>query len=182
MTVSIVAQNKIKITLTHTEVITCFGEYEKLCSLSPKVKASLNMLLSDIITTNSLFHKSCKISAKIKVRKSFGCEIILTALLPKRTSPEKECIFEFSDSEALTAGIFELYKNKSTLRLRSHLYKTDNSYQLMVSCSNPKERLFLLHEFCFKISDSFLDIEYTKEYGKPLILNCAIEKYGKAFL
>lgn len=182
MTVSVIAQNKIKISLTHTEVIACFGEYEKLLSLSPKVKNSLNMLLNDILSTHSLFYGNCKISAKIRLIKSYGCEIILTALLPKRKTPNKECVFEFSDTSALTGGITELYKNKTNLRFLSHLYETDSGYRLIINCKNPKENLFFLHEFCFKISDSPQDIEYTKEYGKPLILNCAIERYGKAFL
>lgn len=181
MTVSVLAQNKIKILLTHTEVITCFGKYDTLYSLTPKVKTSLNMLLSDIITTHSLFNRNCKISAKIKVRKNLGCEILLVALLPKRKTPDNECIFEFSDTEALTAGITELYKNKRNLRFLSHLYKTEQGYSLIVNCKNPKERLFLLNEFCFKISDSKNAVEYTKEYGKPLILNCAIERYGEFF-
>lgn len=182
MTVSVITQNKIKISLTHTEVIACFGEYERLLGLSPKIKNSLSMLLNDIISEHSLFEKNCKISAKIRLIKNCGCEITLTALLPKRKTPNRECVFEFFDIEALTGGITELYKTKANLRFLSHLYKTDNGYRLIINCKNPKERLFFLHEFCFKISDKPQDIEYTKEYGKPLILNCAIEKYAKAFL
>lgn len=181
MTVSVITQNKIRILLTHTEVITCFGEYSTLYSLGPKVKSSLNLLLNDIITTHSLFNKNCKISAKIKVKENFGCEILLVALLPKRKTPDNECVFEFSDSEALTAGITELYKNVRNFRFLSHLYKTEKGYSLIVNCQNPKEQLFVLHEFCFEINDSQNAVEYTKEYGKPLILNCAIERYGKFF-
>lgn len=181
MTVSKVAQNKIKIFLTHTEVITCFGEYEKLLGLSPKVKTSLNLLLSDILSKHPLFNGNKKISAKIKLCKDFGCEIILTALLPKRKIPNSECVFVFQDSDALTSGIWELYKNKTNHRYLSHLYKTDNGYSLIINSQNPKEHLFFLNEFCFKIESNSEYIAYTKEYGKPLILNCAIEKYGKIF-
>ena len=181
MNVYTIAQNKIKISLTHTEVIACFGEYDRLYNMSQKTKTALTLLLNDIITAHPIFNKNCKISAKIKLKRNIGCEIVLTALSAERNSPPKECIFEFSDSESLTRGIVELYKNRRYSKLRSHLYKTENGYRLMVNCKDPKNRLFLLHEYCFKISDSPRDIEYTKEYGKPLILNCAIEKYGKAF-
>lgn len=182
MTVSLITKNKLKIALTHTEVLACFGEYEQLFSMTPRVKTALNLLLSDIIASKRVFSDNCKISAKLEVKRNFGCEITLTALSSQRKAPEKECIFEFSDSEALTHGITELYKNKSNLRFKSHLYKTESGYRLIASCKNPKESLFLLNEFCFKISDNLKDIEYTKEYGKPLILNCAIEKYGRIFL
>ena len=183
MTVSIIAKNKLRILLTHTEVIACFGEYEKLFGMTSGVKTALNFLINDIISQKRIFGENSKISAKLTVRRNFGCEIILTELLPKITDTEESgCLFEFEDSDALTRGIAELYKNKSNFGFKSHLYKTESGYRLLVSCKKPKERLFLLNEFCFKISENLRDIEYTKEYGKPLILNCAIEKYGEIFL
>ncbi len=182
MTVSVLAQNKIKIILTHTEVISCFGEYSKLCSLTPLVKTSLTMLFSDIIASSNVFPENCKISAKIKVKESVGCEITLTAFSPGRKAVAEEWVFLFPDSESLTKALIELYKAKSNLRFQSHLYKNDSSYCLFLRCKNAKERFFWLNEFCFGKTNDAITAAHIKEYGKPLILNCAIEKYGKAFL
>lgn len=181
MTVTKIAQNKIKIFLTDTEVSACFGDYEQLRQMSPKVKNALNLLLSDIIAESAIFEENCRISAKLSLKRGVGCEILLSALVAERRQPNKECIFEFDDSESLTLGIKELYKKRRNLQIISHLYETEMGYRLIVNCKNPKEKLFLLNEFCFKTSDKAEEIAYVKEYGKPLILNCAIEKYGKAF-
>ena len=94
----------------------------------------------------------------------------------------QECLFEFLDLNAMTDAMTALYKNKIYREVLSHLYSIDNKYYLIVSAKNPKETLFLLYEFCPKISDEKLDIEYIKEYGTPLILNSAIKNCGKPFL
>ncbi len=182
MTVSVVSAKKIKVTLTHTEVIACFGEYESLINLTPKTKICLILLLNDIISKHLPFLKANEISAKISLIKNRGCIITLSAPLYKTECTEAECLFEFSNSDALTNGITELYKNKSNHKFLSQLYETDKGYCLIVRCKNPTEKLFLLHEFCPKISEDARDIEYVREYGKPLILNSAIKRYGKAFL
>ena len=181
MTVTKTAQNRIKILLTDTEVITCFGDYDALYQMTPKAKLSLQLLLNDIIANSNIPKNDCKISAKLHLKRGEGCEIILSVMVAERLLPFTECIFEFSDSESLTLGIKTLYKNNRTFNMQSHLYETEKGYGLIINCKNPKERLFLLNEFCTKTSDKTEEIEYTKEYGKPLILNCAIEKYGKAF-
>lgn len=182
MTVSVVSPQKIKIFLTHTEVIACFGEYERLLDLVPKAKICLTLLINDIIEGNRSFSKADKISAKIKLIKQKGCIITLTASLHHRKCDTSECLFEFSGADDLTNALTALYKMGTNRKISSHLYKTENKYQLIANCINPKEKLFLLHEFCSKISDSVWDIETVREYGKPLILNSAIKSYGRAFL
>ncbi len=182
MTVSVVSDKKIKILLTHTEVMACFGEYERLLTLTPKTKISLTLLLNDIISKNPSFSKAVKISAKIKLIKNNGCIITLISLPPENEPHRSECLFEFHSGDALTDAITALYKNENNRQVLSHLYKTDNSYNLIISCKNPKEKFFLLQEFCPKISEDIWDIEYVREYGKPLILNSAIKSYGKVFL
>ena len=182
MTVSVVSAKKIKVTLTHTEVIACFGEYERLLNLTPKTKICLMLLLNDIISKHLPLLKADEISAKISLVKNRGCIITLTAPLCKTEGTDTECLFKFQDSNALTNGITELYKNKANHKFLSQLYESNNGYCLIVRCKSPTERLFLLHEFCPYISEDKKDIEYVREYGKPLILNSAIKKYGKAFL
>ena len=182
MTVSVVSHKIIKISLTHTEVIACFGEYEKILNLSPKTRIRLTLLINDIISENPSFSETDKISAKIQLVKNKGCVITLTSLLPENKDNLSECLFEFSGADSMTDAITTLYKMGAYHKILSHLYKTDTKYHLIVNCINPKEKFFLLHEFCSKISDSAQDIEYVREYGKPLILNYAIKIYGEAFL
>ena len=70
MTVSVVSPQKIKISLTHTEFIACFGEYEKLLNLTSKAKILLKILINDIISDNPSFSAADKISAKIQLIKT----------------------------------------------------------------------------------------------------------------
>lgn len=181
MTILPIAEDKIKITLTHTEVIACFGEYEQLVALTPKVKLSLNLLLNEAIVDKKLFSDNCKISAQIRVIKSVGCEILLTAIKLKKKKLYQNCLFKFSDSDNLTKGILRLYKNTDLPIFDSELYKYNEEYHLIISGENLKENLFFLNEYSSFISEEVTDIEYTREYAKPIIMSNAIKKYGCAF-
>ncbi|MBO5019249.1 MAG: adaptor protein MecA [Clostridia bacterium] len=182
MNVSVVSPQKIKISLTHTEFIACFGEYEKLLNLTSKAKILLKILINDIISDNPSFSAAEKITAKIQLIKNRGCIITITALSGESESENIDCLFEFFNGDAMTDAVTAIYKNKNNRKISSHLYKTENKYQLIINCNNPKEKFFFLHEFCSDISEDISDIEYVREYGKPLILNSAINSCGRAFL
>lgn len=182
MTVSLISAQKIKIALTHTEVMACFGDYEKLLSLTPKTKLCITFLINNIISKNPSFLKAEKINAKIKITKNKGCQIVLAVIPTHKENLYTECLFEFYSTNAMTDAMTALYNNKINHKITSYLYKIENRYCLIVNYENPREKLFLLHEFCSKISEDKRDIEYVKEHGTPLILNSAIKNCGKAFL
>ena len=92
----------------------------------------------------------------------------------------KRYAFLFSDSESLTKAILFLLKIPKTEFCRSSLYKLEQKYILLtenLSCDVTDS----LHEFCLIKTKNPLIIEYIKEYGKPLIINNAIKRYGVAF-
>jgi len=74
-----------------------------------------------------------------------------------------------------------LYGQKDLRNLESSLYKMSGGYRLIVKTSENTQRLFIINEFSSRKSDSRTVVEYTREHGRLLIENNAIEKYGSAF-
>lgn len=92
-----------------------------------------------------------------------------------------ERLYEFKDSESLTQYISLLYKKPDLRRLESSLYQTTDSYKLIIKSVKNCNSYVLSKEFCYKSSNSNVEISKTEEYAKNLIENNAVEIYGKAF-
>lgn len=180
MTVTQINENQLKITLSNTEVLGCFGEYEKLNRMSDSIKASLSALLREILTDYGFTRKHCRLIAKLKIQKPIGCEITVSAL-QKGHFTNTKMLFEFDNLEELTIGILHLYKSNNHMP-QSSLYKFDNRYRLIIKSRENSKAFFTINEFCQTKSVSPITIAYTEEYGTPLIENNAIEIYGKAFI
>lgn len=176
MTVYKPKSGKIKISLTNIEVLTCFGSYERLFSMSKSIKTAIKALLFDIAIKENI-EEFEKIKIDVKAKKNMGCIIIVT--LSKR-SVKKHYIFDFKNSENLTKAILLLYKNRSTKNINSTLYKMPNFFRLVIF-SQSKPVFFQLDEFCFKKSEDPFDKAYSEEYGKPLITDTAIRTYAQYF-
>lgn len=177
MTVSDIQGNKIKISLTDVEVLSCFGSYERLFSMTKAIKSAVQSLLEDIIAQKG--YADCeKMLVEIKAKKNCGC-IITVSLLSGNT--QKSYIFEFADSESLTRAVVILYKDRRTRRLESRLYKMPQGFRLIIFSREYKPVFFLLNEFCRRQNSCPIELAYTEEYGKPLISENAIEIYGSAF-
>lgn len=92
----------------------------------------------------------------------------------------KKTAFFFPESESLTKAILFLMKTPECKQCCSSLYKINGKYVLLTekpsfSATN------VLNEFCLKKSNNPILLEHVKEYGKPLIINNAIMRYGVAF-
>lgn len=181
MTVSQISENQIKVILTNTEVLGCFGAYERLYTMSDSIKSALNALVREIIADYGFIHKNCKVLARIKARKHIGCEITLSAVKRRSQQYETPLTFEFGGCEELTQGILRLYSIRENRRLKSSLYRLNDNFRLIIIANKTLEHFFMMNEFCRRISDCEAVAEYTKEYGKLIIENNAIEKYGSAF-
>ena len=96
-----------------------------------------------------------------------------------KIAPQKYA-FYFPDSESLTKAVLFLIKIPKTEICKSSLYSLKNKYVLITDdlCSS---LIDALNEFCFKKTNNVITIEHIKEYGKPLITNNAIIRYGVAF-
>ncbi len=180
MTVSKLSRNRLKITISNTEVLCCFGSYERLESMTDSIRSALSALLRDIIIENRQILSQGRITAKIKLKKNCGCEIILVAIPPKRQMAIKEYIFEFSDSESLIGAVLQLYTGHSTARLESSLYKMPDSYRLMIK-SRKQDLSNILREYYSRECSFVYESEYTREHGKALIVGNAVKRFGAAF-
>ncbi len=96
-----------------------------------------------------------------------------------RNKDQREYLFIFGDCESLTSGILFLYRLKQSFK--SELYKSGDEYRLIISSNSFKPCFFTLKEYCERSSRNIFEIELTKEYGKPLILQNAVKVYGRYF-
>ncbi len=94
---------------------------------------------------------------------------------------KKECALFFSDSESLTKAILFLIDSNIKLSADSSLYISSGNYVLILKNLNRKF-LTALNEFCYFKTENKIKIESVLEYGKPIIKNNAIKRYGVAFL
>lgn len=162
MTVYRLTENRLKIALTYTEITLGFGGLRELVSMNEKVKLRLKLLISNV--ANSFYIQGEKIKARLSITADKGCFIELCFANPY--------LYYFHSSEQLiksVINIFPMCKN-----IKSDLFLMDNGYRILSSAK--------LNGFCECESQNGIHIAYTKEYGKPLILNNAIYRFGKAFI
>jgi len=177
MTVCKVNETKIKIRLTDTEVITCFGNYEKLFCATASTKLTINALLCDLIPHYNHLANSSKIVAKITAQKHLGCEITVYAYFHNDTA--KEHILNFKNSEDLTRAILCIYRSKPYCKMKSSLYSLAGKFILIIE---NRSLLPQAKELAERVCTSHIYAEYVREYGKLLIDDNAVSVYGKAFL
>lgn len=176
MTVYKPSRDEIKIILTHTEVIACFGSYEKLTLMGENIKASLSALISEVTKDEIKNPKDYEIKGQITAKKNFGCRIILK--LYKFTKKEvSHTIYSFSKSEHLIFAVKTAFARAESAQ--SDLYLMPDGYRLVVKNCEYK---ILPEEFGFKAETGEIALAHTEEYGKLLILNNAISCLKKAFL
>lgn len=179
MTVSKINSQAIRVVLTHTEVLSCFGTYERLFLMNDSTKQVLTALLREIITENGDIYRNGRILARVRAQRDNGCEIVLSPLNAGETRDAKEYVASFPDSESLTQALLMLY-SRHAVCTESSLYKCDCGYRLILS-SCDEDIKPLLNEFCPAVSCSALEAEAVREYCLPITANGVIQKYGAAF-
>ncbi len=177
MTVSDISGNKLKVSLTNTEVLSCFGSYERLYAMSSTVKSAVHSLLWGIIEHKGYSNYE-KILVQIKAKRNTGC--VITVLFSQKREKTNH-IFDFFESEDLTQAVLFLYKSRTLKRLKSSLYKMQGFFRLVITCDAQKPFLITLQEFCSRYSKLESELYYTKEYGELLIAKNAVQIYGSAF-
>ena len=171
--------NKIKITLTHTEVICCFGAYDNLLSMSKKTKTTMKILLSDIIEEYYGFLNSEKISADIKADLHNGCVIILSYCADQ--IKKNEYIICFENSENLIDGTLILSRILRKKAYTSSLFTLNKKYYLLLTLGIDKRRIMPLRKFTYYITKDSIKSEYIREYGKIITGRNAVQKLSSAF-
>lgn len=184
MTVRKVGESSLKISLTDKEVLSYFGAYEKIGSMSGGVKLIVSAMLDDILDDYGFTGNDKKLLVEMRAKVNYGCEITVTIIEEKSRrmkSESKDYLFEFSGSESLIVGMMYLYRNRKDRRLKSSLYKMPNTYRLIICSTTYRDTFLKMNEFCIRQSDSPYEAAYTEEYGDLLIEENAIEKFGTAF-
>ena len=172
MTVLQLEKDKYKIILTHTEVILCFGSYERLKAMGINVRAAIKTLVSDII-----FEKGeipIRAAVTVASKEALGAHIFLTL---KRRILEKTVV-HFDNSNALADAMIILYKKG--IRADCSLYKMEKGYRIVLI--EPVDSLYVINEFSIFIKTSEILAEKTSEYGQLLIKDNAIERFATPFL
>lgn len=178
MTVLKIGQKKLKITLTDSEVLSFFGAYERLYAATNETRLTVSLLLRESLSEYET-ELDGDLLVEIRARENAGCVItVSSADSSKRKNVSTLKILEFADSSSLISGAVRLYKIKP--RIESSLYKMTGNYRLLI---NPRSDcdFFFMNEFCLRQSDSLIEAEYTKEHGRLITENNAVEKIGRAF-
>lgn len=96
-----------------------------------------------------------------------------------RYKSNSDYLYVFDNSEALHQAMLFLFRLKKGFG--SALYKTDKDYRLIISSAKYNPFLVTLREYCQRQSKSIVEIEITREHGKPLIEKHAVRIYAKYF-
>lgn len=180
MTVYKIGCDKIKITLTHSEVLSYFGNYENIAYPTGDTKLAMNMLLKEGIAETG-FESDGKLLVEVKARERAGCIIVITSAEKAhrrcKVNPQY-LMLEFADSESMLSGISFLYRRFP--RLESSLYKMPETFRLIINSCSDRD-FFFMNEFCIRQSDSPFEAAYTEEHGRVLIKDTAVERIGAAF-
>ncbi len=174
-----VSNNKIKIALTHTEVLCCFGAYEKLFGMSAKTRNIFKAFINSIIEEHYGYLIGEKISAEIKGAENSGC--IITLECPKNHSDIKEYSISFINSESMINTALNLYQIMKKRIYSSSLYRTDNRYHLIFRADTGRKTALRLNEIHKNVSCDNTISEYIKEYGKAVAKKNALFKIASAF-
>lgn len=177
MQVSPISSHKVKITLTDTEVLSCFGAYEKLFSMSETSKSLIKALLRDVAAEYRLTSNE-SLTAKIHAVPKKGCTIILSV---PNSGSDNYYTAVFYSSESLIQSALCLKKIKRKIK-KSLLYRINDSYRLLIKSPLEQEHFIPLYEFCDKLYSGSIHFEYTKEYGKPLIKDNALQTITSCFI
>lgn len=178
MTVLKIGQKKLKITLTDSEVLSFFGAYERLNAATSEARLTVCLLLKESLAEYET-ELDGDLLVEIKARENAGCVITVSpADSDRRKSVSVIRTLEFADSSALISGAVRLYKSRP--RIISSLYKMSGSYRLLIRQRTDGD-FFFMNEFCLRQSDSPIEAEYTKEHGRLITENNAVEKIGRAF-
>ncbi len=163
MTIYRLSPDNFKIFLTKTEIKYGFGGYENLIFMKNGTRKKIKSLVLNIIKPpfNNMI-----IRGKIVILKS-GCLINIDII--KET---EETVYLFENCDRLIRNIGYLYPFFKFEKSDLYLYK--NEYFLALN------REFLPLEK-YKTKNKIL-VAKAKEYGKPLVLNDAIYRFGKAFI
>lgn len=163
MTIYKLSPNKFKIFFSKTEIKYGFGGYENLIFMQDITKKKIKSLLVNIIKPH---FDNMIVKGKIAFLKN-GCLMTIDI-----TSQKKEAVYLFQNSDCLIGNISYLYPFFKFEK--SDLYLFEKKYYL-----------FLQREFLplkkYKTKNKILTSK-AKEYGKPLVLNNAIYRFGKAFI
>lgn len=163
MTIYKLSPTKFKIFFSKTEIKYGFGGYENLIFMHDITKEKIKSLLINILKPP---FNDALIKGKIVILKT-GCVMTLDI-----KSKSKESVYLFQNCDCLIRNISYLYPFFKSEK--SDLYLFEKEYYL-----------FLKREFLplkkYKIKNKILASK-AKEYGKPLVLNDAIYRFGKAFI
>lgn len=182
MNVDTQTNDKIKISLSDSEIKELFGSYEMINYENPHSKLILGMLLESSACDN--FQLDCeKILIEVKPEKN-GCVIIYTKLNRKcakrlkKSEKNYDCAFIFDNSESMIRCIGEI----DEVGIKSNsLYEKNGKYILTVKGNTSFiKTLPHINEYCSKALYKDI-VPYAKEHLKCIMQKNAIQKIKTAF-
>lgn len=176
MQISEISGNRVKISLTDTEVICCFGAYESLFDMTPKTKLAIKTLLNEVIEKHYGTGEYEKISAVIRGGQNIGCTIIISC-----EKSVQEYILTFNNSENLIKSAKDLHRFLKNKQHTSSLYRENNKYYLLIRTVSKRIPYTILQKYTYDILYDSISYEHIREYATLVSGHKAIEKLAVAF-
>lgn len=180
MTVFKIGNGKLKVILSDREVLSYFGEYDKIFAMNCGTRLTVKRILKEELAE---YHRdfSKRIIIEMRPRTGAGCVIIISdayKTAQRNNTEEALTVFEFSDFYTAAAGICRLLSTEKDYR--SRLYISDRKYRLIIKTEGYTD-FFFMNEYCESMDSSPIAIAYTEEYFTPVIEENAVEIIGCAF-
>lgn len=188
MTVNLLAENKLKITLDASELRALFGDYRKIDYADPATRCALGALLRQA-AGDADFALDCE-QVRIEVYPTAvgGCAIYFTksdAPLRKKAKLRRGgrprfYLLECADGADLLETVAALYDDPLLRSVPSRLYRMERGYRLAVAAT-PAVNAALPHlrEYCDRVLRANVDLAYTEEYGSRLTDGCVVREIGR---
>lgn len=193
LTIELIDENKIKISLSHSDMERLDISYSELDYSNMDTRRIIWTLLCEAKNSLELeLDLFSKMMVEVLPSSSDGCTILFTVLdSPSQTQQSKilikknckPCVYEFSDLDSLIPAITGPLFHESLTADDCELYTIDGRYRLIITISGRRSLDLpdMFTEFGVYIGEGKSYAAYTREHGK-LIADCEnIKKLVEAF-
>lgn len=168
-------KSRLKISLSHTEIVDYFGSICDIRYDNPKARAVLgNLLIS--MTDDSFLKNSKKLTIKVFPEARGGCTIyfIASPKAQRYRRVDSTYILEFSGCEELLAACDQLRQRDATLPCS--IYENGGRYRLML-CSEffTQKIMYIALEYAERLFFSIKEKEKTREHWQTICQNTPVK-------
>lgn len=179
---------KLKISLGRQDMLDLSLTYQDMDYKDEATKRALLYLLEKAKEETGFSPRGAKLFIEIYPGEDGGCVLYFTTVSktvrhPDGQSGMEPVLFEFDDVDLLIQGACKTFWRYGHRIYKSALYRMGNRYRLIVYPLDYSDRLsvYFLSEYGAKIGEGEILAAYTREHGKEIIGENAINLFAEYF-